>query len=124
MGFIFSMQNISKCIWLYYIAIYLLMVRFISLCSGLPLKWNSVYSIYIAEICLLILRFVYSLLQDSVKMELLFTVRKEVKQLKSQVALLQIHNQHLEEENKILRNAAAPEILAMLGSVGSTSTSS
>ncbi|XP_067944823.1 TSC22 domain family protein 1-like isoform X2 [Watersipora subatra] len=59
---------------------------------------------------------------DSVKMELLFTVRKEVKELKSQVASLQIHNRYLEQENRILRSAAAPETLAQLDIRDTTSS--
>lgn len=50
-------------------------------------------------------------------MELLFTVRKEVRELKSQVAQLQHHNSQLEAENRILRSAAAPETLASLNSL-------
>lgn len=47
-------------------------------------------------------------------MELLLTVRKEVQDLKSQVAALQKHNSRLEAENRILRSAATPETLAEL----------
>lgn len=43
--------------------------------------------------------------------------------LKSQVALLRVHNAQLEEENKILRRAANPEILARLDSESSRESS-
>ena len=51
-------------------------------------------------------------------MELLSTVRKEVQDLKSQVVALQKHNSRLEAENRILRSAATPEILAQLKTAG------
>ena len=54
------------------------------------------------------------LFQDSVKTELLLTVRKEVRELKSQVAILKLHNSQLEAENRILRSAATAETLAKL----------
>ena len=42
------------------------------------------------------------------------TVRKEVRELKSQVAILKLHNSKLEAENRILRSAATAETLAKL----------